>query len=399
MTSEERAALDLYEQRERAAKEELEAIQQRVEARKRDRDKELSEQSEQTNRPSQSNTGIETVVVPKPQTETKSSAIRPFKIKNGFELASTAPPKIPSLVDGLLIQVGTSLVSADPKCGKSSFARQLMVDIAEDRDFWGFPTLSGDSVYLYLEGPIGVVQQHFQKLGLTNQRGKIHVIDERMPNNRVFGLQRLAETVKDMHNLKLVIVDPLPKLLRLSNSDSSDDVTPAMELLEKFAKEHGIHVMALVHEKKRKGENRHENSVGSHAFRGASDTNISITKQGQERIFSTEQRWGIEMEPTLLKFDQEHLTSSLGSTVEAKEEEKRKGKERKTKERIEGKIMDALLKDKPTTQELVKAVTGKAETILEVLEQMVNAGKIKAEQDGRATRYSSVGIPDEERAA
>src|SRR6267143_3349820 len=165
-----------------------------------------------------------TVVVPKPEpkNETKSSAILPFKIKNGFELATTAPPNIPSLVDGLLIQVGTSLLSADPKCGKSSFARQLMVDIAEGRDFWGFPTLSGDSAYLYLEGPIGVVQQHFQKLGLTNRRGKIHVIDERMPDSRVFGLQRLAETVKDIPNLRLIVVDPLPKLLHLSNSDSSD---------------------------------------------------------------------------------------------------------------------------------------------------------------------------------
>jgi len=343
-----------------------------------------------------------TVVVPKPEpkNETKSSAILPFKIKNGFELASTAPPNIPSLVDGLLIEVGTSLLSADPKCGKSTLVRQLMVDIAEGRDFWGFPTLSGDSAYLYLEGPIGAVQQHFQKLGLTNQRGKIHVIDERMPDSRVFGLQRLAETVKDIPNLRLVVVDPLSKLLRLTNSDSSDDVTPAMELLEKFAKDHNLHVMALVHEKKRKGEDRHQNSMGSHAFRGASDTNISITKQGQERIFSTEQRWGKELEPTYLRFNQETQTSQLGSTVEAKEEEKRKGKENKTKERIEGEIRDALLKEKPsTTQELLDAVTGKNETKLAVIDQMVSDGKIKAEKDGKAIRYRSVGISTEEKSA
>jgi len=383
--------------KEREKKEEVEAILQEAEARKRERDK---ERSEQTNRPPQSNTGIETVVVPKPQTETKKNVILPFKIKNGFELASTAPPNIPSLVDGLLIEVGTSLLSADPKCGKSTLVRQLMVDIAEGRDFWGFPTLSGDSAYLYLEGPIGVVQQHFQKLGLTNQRGKIHVIDERMPDSRVFGLQRLAETVKDIPNLRLVVVDPLSKLLRLTNSDSSDDVTPAMELLEKFAKDHNLHVMALVHEKKRKGEDRHQNSMGSHAFRGASDTNISITKQGQERIFSTEQRWGKELEPTYLRFNQETQTSQLGSTVEAKEEEKRKGKENKTKERIEGEIRDALLKEKPsTTQELLEAVTGKNETKLAVIEQMVSDGKIKAEKDGKAIRYRSVGIPTEEKSA
>src|SRR5712664_685927 len=106
----------------------------------------------------------------------KDRIILPFTLKDGFELASTAPPNIPSLADGLLIQVGTSLLSADPKCGKSTFARQLLVSVAEGRDFLGYPTLQGEALYLYLEGPEGVVSQHFKKLGLTNQHGKVKVI-------------------------------------------------------------------------------------------------------------------------------------------------------------------------------------------------------------------------------
>jgi len=74
-------------------------------------------------------------------------------------------------------------------------------------------------------------------------------------------------------NLRLIVIDPLLKLLRLKDSNSADDVTPAMEIVEEFAKTHKLHVMALAHEKKRKNEqDRHQNTAGSVAFRGASDT-------------------------------------------------------------------------------------------------------------------------------
>jgi RecA-family ATPase len=329
-------------------------------------------------------------------TKDNKPRILPFTMKNGYELASTAPPTIPSLVRGLFIEVGTSLVSADPKCGKSSFARQLIVDVVEDRAFLGLPTLCGDAVYAYLEGPIGVVQQHFQKLGHTGQRGQIHVIDEKMAAHADFSLRRLSESIKNLPHLKLLVIDPLSKLLHLKDSTSTDEVVPALELLEKFAQEHHIHVMALVHEKKRKNEqDRHQNSLGSVAFRGASDTNVSITKQGNQRIISSEQRWGKELEPTFLKWDEVRLMNALDVTVEAVEEEQRGKKDRKTVERIEKEIRLALL-GKGTglvTSEIVEWVTGKSTTILDVLEQMLTSGEILAAKEGKANRYTLAPLP------
>src|SRR5882762_1867422 len=90
--------------------------------------------------------------------------ILPFKILSGLELMNTAPEKIPSLVDDLLLQVGVSMLSAKPKTGKSMLSRQLAVSVAEGRDFLNRPTLCGDVLYLMLEGPIGVTQQHLKKL-------------------------------------------------------------------------------------------------------------------------------------------------------------------------------------------------------------------------------------------
>jgi hypothetical protein len=325
----------------------------------------------------------------------KERVILPFELKDGFELARTAPPNIPSLVDGLLIQVGTSLLSADPKCGKSTLSRQLMVAVAEGREFLGFPTLCGDALYLYLEGPRGVVQQHFQKLGLSDQHGRVKVIEERMEDDKVFGLQRLSKTVKSLPNLKLVVVDPLAKLLRLKDSGNTDEVGPAMELVEKFAKEHNLHVMVLTHERKRKSEDRHQNSLGSVAFRGGSDTNICITKQGSQRIISTEQRWGVELEPTLIDFNKENQTSELGKTVEIQEQEKRQTKGKKTVERIEKEILAALDKKSLTQGQLLAEVSGKSVKILEILADLVATAKIQENVDGKAIRYSRAALPVE----
>jgi AAA domain len=323
----------------------------------------------------------------------KDRPILPFTLKDGFELARTAPPNIPSLVDGLLIQVGTSLLSADPKCGKSSIARQLMVSVAEGRDFLGYPTMEGDALYLYLEGPEGVVQQHFQKLGLSDQRGKVKVIEERMPEDQVFGLQCLSLTIKSLPNLRLIVVDPLSKLLRLKDSGSTDEVTPAMAQLEQFAKEHNLHVMALMHERKRKSEDRHQNSLGSVAFRGSADTNISITKQGKQRIISTEQRWGRELEPTLIEWNQENLTSELGKTLESQEQEKRQTKGKKTVERIKGEILLALEKESLTQNEVLTRVSGKSVKILDVLAELVATAKVQTKVEGRAIRHSLTAAP------
>ena len=325
--------------------------------------------------------------------------VLPFKTKDGFELASTAPATIPALVSGLLVEVGTSILSADPKAGKSTLVRQLLVDVAEDRDFLGMSTLCGDAVYLYLEGPVGAIQQHFQKLGLTNQRGKIHVIDESMCNDKKDSFKRLRENLKTLPNVRLLVIDPLSKLFRLKDSTATDEVTPAMEQLEKFAKENNLHVMALMHEKKEKSQNsRFHNQLGSTGFRGGADTNISLSIQGKDRIISAEQRWGKELEPTFLKFDEVRLVSSLASSVEAVEEEQRGKKDRKTVERIEKEIRYALLDKTLATGEIVKAVTGKRTTILDVLEQMVSRKCLAKSGDGTKTSpylYSAVEIQKE----
>ena len=331
-------------------------------------------------------------------TKKATKEILPFKILNGHELANTAPEKIPALVDGLLLEVGVSMLCAKPKTGKSTLGRQLAVSVAEGQDFFGKATLCGDVLYLALEGPLGVVQQHLKKLGHSGKHGTIHVVHGHTPFDGELGLARLEETLKSLPKLRLVIVDPASKLLRLLDPDKAEDVGPAIEKLEMIAKRHQLHLMFLTHAKKKVTDDAGDAAIGSTSFRGGTDTNIFMLKNGKQRIITTEQRWGVGLEPTLLTFDQETQFMQLGSTVEDEEEARHAGKQNKTTERIQTEIRYALLGDKSlTTGELLEEVTGKSTTILAVLEQMEKAEKIVAVQDGKAKRYRAVAVPTEQK--
>lgn len=59
-----------------------------------------------------------------PQSAAKAP-VRPFKVLTGAELLQMPSDSTQWLVEGLLPAVGTSLIGAPPKCGKSVFTRQL----------------------------------------------------------------------------------------------------------------------------------------------------------------------------------------------------------------------------------------------------------------------------------
>jgi len=326
-----------------------------------------------------------------------NSNVVPFETHDGLELASTAPESRPYLVDGLLLEVGVSMLVAKPKCGKSTFVRQLAYSVAEDVPFLGKTVRCGSVLLLNLEGQIGVVREHFRKLGLTGQRGKVKVIDERMPRNGQFGLQRLAATIRTIPDLRLVIVDTVNKLLRIPDTTSTEPVELAVEDLEALAKESGIHILFTQHARKRVTDDPGDAAIGNTKFRGGTDTNIFLVKDGSRRIIGTEQRWGTALEATYLTFDIERQTVELGTTVEAAEESRREARTRETEARIEHEILDSLLGKNLTVRELIDTVTGQDATKLKVLGRMESAGRVVAEQDGRAKRYSRVEIPTEER--
>jgi hypothetical protein len=125
------------------------------------------------------------------ETKKDKPSLQPFKTCTGLELANAAPETYHGLVGELLLDVGVSMLCGKPKTGKSTLLRQLAFCVAESIPFLGKPTQCGDVLYLNLEGPKGVLQQHLKKLGVTEKRGVIHVVHQNMPYRGQTGLQQL----------------------------------------------------------------------------------------------------------------------------------------------------------------------------------------------------------------
>jgi hypothetical protein len=146
--------------------------------------------------------------------------------------------------------------------------------------------------------------------------------------------------------------------------------------------------MFLTHGKKRRSDDVGDSPIGSTGFRGGTDSNIFLNKEGARRVISTEQRWGTAMEPTLLVFDDERQVMELGVSLEEEQHGRQEAKDSKTIHRIQKEIWAGLRElSNPTQQELLGLVKGKNTTKLSVLKDMVGSGSVKEEAEGRSIRY------------
>lgn len=329
----------------------------------------------------------------------EAAAVKPFTLQSGLNVVTVSNKHYKGLVNDLLMNVGVSMLAAKPKAGKSSLARQLAVSVAEGTDFLGKTVKQGDVLYLNLEGPEGVVKAHFKTLGLTQEKGQVYLLHEHMPRHGELGLQRLRATLDTLTEVRLVVIDTIGKLLRLANSDSYDEVTLAIESLEKIAKEYKTHVLFVTHSKKRQTDDAGDSPIGSTAFRGGTDCNIFLRKAGQRRTIQTEQRWGIPIEDeTFLDYDSERQAMTLGKTLLQEEEETAEDRSQRTTERIGREIGEAILNFKgltpeardfgPTQGDIFAAVKGKTTAKQEVLNTLVELGTLTATKHAHnTTRY------------
>jgi hypothetical protein len=331
---------------------------------------------------------------------TTSKDKQPFRIitEDALSLIEEAPAHVDWLVQDRIACEGLTILAAKPKAGKSTLATQLMVDIAEGRTFLGFATKTVDILHLHLEGPKTYPGMRFRALGYTKTRGKIHVFRQTMPPTREEGTDALITFLREHPTVKMIVIDTLPKLLRLWDSDKYDATVLAMERLEKIAQAFHVQIVCIAHSKKRSGEEAGDNLMGSTAHRASSDTNIFLTRNGNQRIIQTEQRLGDDLAPHQLNLDPETQVLSLGKPIEEIQEGVRDARKKETRRRIESDIIDTLLKSPGlTTRELVKQVRGKDEIIITVIGQMEGSNKLHVIERENAKYYSVAEIETEQK--
>jgi hypothetical protein len=269
-----------------------------------------------------------------------------IKLMNIGELQGMEFEKTDWLVDGLLPAVGTSIIGAAPKSGKSVFARQLCASVQLGWDFVGRQVTKGKTVYISTQDAPSIIKGHFLTMGCTTEDAP--QIAHEPALNRENALEDLDETLTENSGVSLVVIDMLSDFIRVADHNDYREARQAYAGFADLAQKHRLHIAVLAHTKKVAVENPVHAIIGSTAIPGSFDQVICMSIDSrQRRYLQTAQRVGRSIPTTALNWDEERAVMSLGKTTDELKAENR----RETDTRITADIVSYLTQAPESTRD------------------------------------------------
>jgi RecA-family ATPase len=253
--------------------------------------------------------------------------------------------------------------------------------VAQGKDFLGRKTQQGLVIYLALEEKRAEVQKHFRDMGATGAED-IHMHIASAPADGLQQVRAVAEQRKPV----LIIIDPLFRLTRIKDGNDYTQVTQALEPLLVLARETHAHVLCVHHAGKADREGG-DSILGSTAIFAAVDTALIMKKADRYRTLQSQQRYGEDLDETVLHFDATTRTIILGAS-----------REREEGNRLQQAILDCLQMQEQdqdqerrhalTEAELDEDVEGRTAHKRTALRELVHTGEvIRLGKGGRAHPY------------
>jgi putative DNA primase/helicase len=323
----------------------------------------------------------ERITVESPIMAVRSAAAHSMRLTPLAELFAEPEETVRWIVDGMLPHGGLSLLAGKPKSGKSTLARCLALHMATGTPWLGRVCVAGPVIYLALEEKRSEVRQHFQAMGAMGSE-LIYVYAASAPNDALVQVRALVGDLQPV----LLIIDPLFKLTRVKDGNDYAAVTAALEPVLQLARQTGCHVLAVHH--LGKGERTGGDSVlGSTAIWAAVDSLFLLKRQEQRRTLSSIQRYGKDLEETVLTFQEDTRDINLG-------EPKERAEMNDVKEAI-----SAYLAGHPESleAELADSVEGRTAAKRKALRELVASGQVTRTGKGGKKdpfRYSCFDVPN-----
>ena len=184
----------------------------------------------------------------------------------------------------------------------------MALNIARNEPFLGRNVSQGTVVYLALEEKRSEVKKHFWAMGAIGSED-IHIYTGGAPADAIRQITSVVESLKPV----LLIIDPLFRLVKLKDGNDYIQVTNALEPLLRLARDSGTHVLCVHHSPK--GERNPEDCVlGSQAIFGSVDTLMIMKRHENYRTLQTIQRYGEDLEETVLNYDKGEGSVTIGNT-------------------------------------------------------------------------------------
>ena len=278
------------------------------------------------------------------------------------------------IVDGLLPRGGLSILSGQPKAGKSTLSRNMMRSIARGQTFLGRETDQVPILYYALEEIPYHIAAEFRLLKCRDEEIYIRA----GPMDKIAISRVLKDDIREL-SIGIAIVDPLFDVLSVSDSNSYTMVNDAMKSILGIARATDCHILAVHHTNK--SDARGGNSIlGSQALAGATECNMFLTLDGKgQRVLSSEQRSGTPFDRLILHFDDITHDVTAGeskATLRARQ--------------MQYDLLVALGNEELSTRVWLSKCRGRQEDKIAVIHQMADAGLVVKRTQGRADLWKQV---------
>lgn len=212
----------------------------------------------------------------------QSKAVKPLELVNARDLQGMDIKPVQFIVEDILPH-GLSIIASPPKQGKSWFALDLCIAVAEGRNFLGKKTNQCEVLYFALEDSYNRLNDRTGRItdGQDYPNGLYYTIECGTLSN---GLEEQIDLfMKDHPYTKLIVFDTLQYIRSGSKSKSENAYQTdynEMKILKALAVKHDICILLVHHSRKESNPNDpFSNISGTYGINGAMDAMITITKQ------------------------------------------------------------------------------------------------------------------------
>lgn len=248
-----------------------------------------------------------------------NDSINDIKYISAKELQNKKIPPIEYYINNLLPQ-GLNLICSVPKLGKSWFALQLCLSIAQGKKFLRFDTKQSSCLYLALEDSENRLQNRCNKL-LNGLEAPSNLHFNIYNKNLDTGLiEELTKVISNNPNIKVIVIDTLQKIrgtVKSSNVYAND--YKELSQIKSFADKNNLCILLIHHLRKNLNDNDvFERVSGTNGIMGTADTTIILSKKNRddaETILSVVGR-DVELNDYVIKFNKNTCKWEMLNTVD-----------------------------------------------------------------------------------
>ena len=219
---------------------------------------------------------------------------------------------VPWLVEDRIAKSTVSAIAGPPKSGKSSLLRQMALAVAGGTEWLGNKCHKHPVVFLSVEDNRRQAKAHFRHMEADASLA-LHVHTGPPPDATLIPTDAWVERLIAGYEAKLLVVENFAKLVPVADWNDYGIVTQALRPYDWIASVTGCAIIIGLHVRKSGGEDG-TSVMGSTQWVGGPSTIFTLERDGKHRTLSTMQREGDQMEKTMLAWNGDKRTYSLGRT-------------------------------------------------------------------------------------